>query len=185
VGEQGRAYQVKGSTVRSKFDFVHEQFGEQARQNLEERFKDRALLPILVSGWYDYDLYIEVLEAIAVSHFAGNHEELQAIGAYSAEQSLRTVYAAFVRQGGFVEFLRGISRLHHMFYNAGELVVNVEASQRAATIWHRDKPRLADADLHVAAGFYRKAAEIHEGPGGDARCEFTVRSDGAHFAVSW
>ena len=183
-----RPYQVKGSTVRSKLDFVHEAFGEKARSDLESQFEGRGLLPILVSGWYDYDLYIEVLEAIATAHYAGDLSRLEAIGAYSADQALRTVYAAFVRQAGFVEFLRGMSRLHHMFYNAGEIVVDVDASERRATIWHRDKPRVAEADLHIAAGFYRKAAEMHGGADGGAEsvtCTFATRDDGAHFTVCW
>ncbi len=179
-----RAYQVKGSTVRSKFDFVHETFGGSARASLEERFANRDLLPILVSGWYDFDLYIEVLEAIAEAHFDGDLKALEAIGAYSAETSLRTVYAAFVRQAGFVEFLRGMSRLHHMFYNAGEIAVEVDVGDRVATILHRDKPRVAKADLYIAAGFYRKAAEVHEGSGG-ATCDFVQDDDGAHFTVRW
>ena len=180
----GRPYQVKGSTIRSKFDYIHEHFGEKERAALEERFADRGLLPILVSGWYDYDLYIEVLEAIALVHFGGDLSALRRIGAYSAKQSLRTVYAAFVRQAGFAEFLKGISRLHHMFYNIGEIVVDIDAKARRVLIRHENMPRIAEVDLHVAAGFYAQAAEIHETS--SASCEFERTEDGeALFTVQW
>ena len=178
-----RPYQVKGSTVRSKLDFVHEQFGAEARAALEARFSGRGLLPILVSGWYDYDLYVEVIEAIATIHFGSDLSRLAAVGAYSAEQSLRTVYAAFVRSTGFVEFLRGISRLHHMFYNVGRLDVEVAADRHSCTITHREKPRLSEADLWVASGFYKKAGELH---GLDSvACEFEIADTDARFTLRW
>lgn len=178
-----RSYQVKGSTIRSKLDFVHERFGAAALASLETEFSGRGLLPILVSGWYDFDLYVEVLESITARHFAGDLSRLASVGAYSAEQSLKTVYAAFVRPTGFVEFLRGMSRLHHMFYNAGRIDVSVAGDRKSCTIVHRDKPRLAEADLWVASGFYRMAAALHELD--EVACRFEVLGDEARFELGW
>lgn len=178
-----RTYQVKGSTIRSKLDFVHERFGAEARAALETEFAGRGLLPILVSGWYDYDLYVEILESIAARHFAGDLSQLEVIGGYSAEQSLKTVYAAFVRSTGFAEFLRGISRLHHMFYNAGRLSVEVADDRRSCTIIHRDKPRVAEADLWVASGFYKMAAKLHDLE--RVSCQWQVVDGEARFEMRW
>lgn len=178
-----REYQVKGSTLRSKLDFVHEIFGSSARSALESQLSDRDLFPILVSAWYDYDLYVELLEAIAANHYGGDLSRLTEVGAYSADQALRSVYAAFVRSTGFVEFLRGISRLHHMFYNSGYLDVDVADDQSACSLIHREKPRFAEADLWVAQGFYCQAAALH---GLDqVRCSFETDAPIVRFELSW
>lgn len=176
-------YQVKGSTLRSKFDYVHERFGDQALERLERRFANKKLFPILHSGWYPYELYVAVLEAIAEHHFDGNLAQLVDVGAHSAKVALSTVYAAFVRPTGFVEFLQGMSRLHHMFYSLGEIEVTIDEGMNRAEIVQRDKPTFADADLYVASGFYQKAADLHGLEG--VACGFSLEADGAHFDLSW
>ena len=176
-------YQVKGSTIRSKFDFVDQHFGAEARADLEACFASRGLFPILTASWYPYDLYVEVLEELARRHFDGDLARLHEVGAASAQAALSTVYQAFVRDQGFVEFLSGISKLHHLFYNHGHIEVSIDPEEKGCTIRHRNKPRYAAADLHVAAGFYTRAAELHGLDG--VRCRFETSGAGADFRLSW
>jgi len=179
----GDGYRVKGSTIHSKLNFVDERFGGEARTKMEVRLSEKNLMPIKHSAWYEYDLYIEVLESMTNDHFGGDIAGLVEVGAHSAAQALKTTYRAFVRKGGFVEFLDGMSRLHHMFYNKGEIVVNIHDSQHSCEVWHRNKPRYAEPDLYVASGFYQKAAELHGLE--HIHCGFSVEDDGAHFDLSW
>jgi hypothetical protein len=177
------AHQIKGSTLATKFEFVGERFGDHARLALEARFAGRDLFPIAAAAWYDYDLYIEVLEEIARRHFDGNLAGLVVVGAYSANQALSTSYQAFIEPTGFVDFLRGVSRLHRLFYARGDVEVTIDEPACRAEIVQRDQPRYAEADLFVASGFFEKAADLHGRRG--IACGFSVEPDGAHFDLSW
>ena len=58
-------YKVKGSTIRSKFDYVEDHFGSEAKEKMIQEFKNRhgdSVFPILNSTWYSFDLYIETLD---------------------------------------------------------------------------------------------------------------------------
>ncbi len=176
-------YMVKGSSLRSKLDYVADQFGEDAKKALEDRFKSEGMYPLLTASWYPYDLYVDLLEAIVDRHFAGNAARMVEVGGRSADEALRTVYRSFVRERGFEEFLQGIATLHHLFYNVGRIDVVIEKGATNCEIHQRGKPRYADVDLYVAAGFYKRAAELHGLV--DVHCEFTTGPDGADFALSW
>ncbi|MCP4599108.1 MAG: hypothetical protein GY847_00970 [Proteobacteria bacterium] len=177
-------YQVKGSTIQSKFDFVEKNFGQDAKIRLKQKFEDRKnLFPILSNGWYSYDFFVETLEAIANEHFNGNLSRLEAVGAESAEKALSTVYRSFVRTNDFLGFLRHISKLHHLFYNIGYTEVLIHEDKCGCDILHRDKPRHSEADLFVASGFYQKSAELHGV--NIIKCTFHIESEGPHFIIRW
>ena len=176
-------YQVKGSTLRSKLDYAEHAFGCEARSAVEALLKRRGAFPLLTAAWYPYDLYVEVLELIARDHLGGDRRRLVEVGAASAQAALSSVYQAFVCPGGFLEFLEGISKLHHLFYDQGRLDVRVHPDRRGCDILHRGKPLYAEADLHVAAGFYTRAAELHGlNPN---RCTFEHSEDGVDFCLTW
>lgn len=176
-------YQVKGSTIRSKFEYVGHHFGADARAALEATFEGRGLFPLLTASWYPYDLYVEVLDALTARHFGGDASRLHEVGAASAQGALSTVYQAFVRDQGFLEFLVGMSKLHHLFYNQGHIEVRIHPEEKGCDILHRDKPRYATSDLHVATGFYTRAAELHGLR--QVTCSFERTDAGADFVLGW
>lgn len=176
-------YEVKGSTVQTKYDFVQARFGPLACGRLEARFKSKGLFPVLSSSWYDYDLYVELLEAIADACFDNDLSRLVEVGEYSADDALTSMYAAFVSEEGFLDFLEGITSLHHMFYSQGNIEVNVHPDQKGCDILHRKKPKAAEADQYVAAGFYQKAAELHGLT--NACCSWSMQRKGVHFVLTW
>ncbi len=179
----GDDYQVKGSTILSKFDFVEEQFGSEAINQLRSNFLEKGAFPIIHSNWYPFDLYVEVLEAIAELGYGGAVSELVAVGIYSAETALQESAESFIKVGGFPEFVRDIPRLHKLLYNQGIIEVSLGEGGTSCEIWHRAKPRYADADLHVAAGYYQRAAELHQLA--NVRCSFAAQEDFARFSLVW
>lgn len=176
-------YKVKGSTILSKFEFVAERFGPDARAQLEQGLEGVLVASILTAGWYPYDLYVRVLETIAKQQFGNAVSRLVEVGAFSADAALKGSYETFMRKKDFFEFLHKLSRLHHLFYNLGELVVTVAPGQKSCDVWQKGKPRYAEADLYVALGFYTRAAELHGVQ--DFSCAFRVDAEGAHFSLRW
>ncbi len=174
-------YLVKGSTIRSKLDFVETRFGSEAVAALKQRLAGTGIFPLLAASWYPYDHYVEVVEAIADAHYDGDLTRLREVGAESAQTVLSSTYRAFVRKDDFSAFIEGMDRLHHLFYNLGR--IDVESNETNCTILQRDKPRYADADIHIAAGFYERAAELHGLE--DVSCAFERTSEGIDFRLSW
>ncbi len=179
----GSNYRVKGSTLNTKFAYVRERFGEAAEGAMRAQFDDGELFPILDADWYPYSLYIEILQLIADRHFEGNIAKLVDVGDYSAGQALTSVYQAFVRGDEFTQFLGRMSALHRLLYSLGRVEVRLWQDGDGCEIWHQDKPEHAEQDLHVALGFYLRAAKLH-GLGGVSGA-FSIEDEGAQFTITW
>ncbi len=177
-------YSVKGSSLTSKFEFVAERFGEAARTTLQRRFEDRTgLFPVLDSSWYPFSLYDEVIRVIADLFYGGQLARLTEVGAYSAGKVLTGVYRAYAQAKDFASFLERASTLHRRFYSHGEMRVAVAPAGDQASVHLCEAPAYSEADLHVAAGFYRGAAELF-GLQSFAH-HWALREDGAHFELRW
>ena len=177
-------YQVKGIALSTKLDYVHEHFGPEAEQRLNELLEGRLeVYPILTGAWYPFDIYVELLEAIARYHFGSDITKLQIVGAHSAESSFNTIYKMFLNEGGFIGFLRHHSSFHSRFYNQGRSEVQVHDDGLGCDLVLFDKPRFSSADFHVGVGFFKKAAELHGH--GQIDCGFSFDEETARFVMRW
>jgi len=178
-------YRVKGSTINSKFAFVRARFGHAAEQQLEEQLArgTGASRPFLDSAWYPFETYVQVLKLIARNHYQDDVSRLAAIGEGSADVTFAATYRAFMSGDDFLRFLKRMPKLHAQFYDQGRIEVEIVASERECYIRHRDKDTYDDADLHVAQGFYRRAAELH---GLEVvYCVFSRCARGVDFKLRW
>lgn len=176
-------YRVKGSSIRSKFDFVHDRFGEAAERQLKERFRDRGILPVLDSVMYPFEDYDAVNRAIAEEFLDGDLSRLAEVGAYSAQKVLTGVYRAFAAGKDYPGFLRRAAMLHERFYNAGSMAVDLAADGKSCQIVLRGAPTYSEPDLNIAGGFYAGAAELLGIESLD--WELSWDSSGATFQLRW
>ncbi len=153
-------YRVRGSSIRSKFDFVHDRFGDGAERRLKERFRERGILPVLDSVMYPFEDYDAVNRAIAEEFFDGDMSGLSEVGAYSAQKVLTGVYKAFAAGKDYSGFLRRAAVLHERFYSHGGMQVDLAEDGRSATIVLRGAPTYSESDLYIAGGFYAGAAHL-------------------------
>lgn len=176
-------YCVKGSSIKSKLHFVKERFGAEAERALKAGLSANGHFLILDSDWYPYKVFDDLCIAIADNHFGGDLERLFEVGEFSAEQTLRSVYEAFVEGGDFLRFLSRIAALHGRFYNEGRMDVAVSPGGNACEIELRGAPQYSEADIQIAAGFYVGAARtcgLHR-----VRHEVRRRPDGVDFTLRW
>ncbi len=174
-------YRIKGSSIRCKLDFVRERYGAEAEQALRNRF-DRKLFPILDSSWYPFSFYEALVKVIVDEHLGGDMTRLREVGVYSAEKVLTSVYKLFTVGQDFVGFLKRAEALHGTCYNQGGMKVAVAEDRKSCQI-HLTAPTFAEADLHIAAGFYAGAGKLlgeH-----NVSCTFVHNHDGAHFQLRW
>ncbi len=177
-------YKVKGSSIRSKFDFVRERYGAAAERELRESFGRRpGLLPVLDSAWYPFSVYDELNRAIADRFYGGDLAKLEEVGAYSAGKVLTTVYKAFASGKDYAGFLQRAAILHERFYNRGRMIVAIGADRRSAEVHLAEAPTYSEADLYVAAGFYAGAGKLLGLEG--VEYELRLEDDGAHFDLKW
>jgi hypothetical protein len=183
MSDSAEEYWVKGSSIKSKLEFVRERFGPPAEAALKQRFASQGLFLILESEWYPYALFDELCVAIAENHYGGALERLLDIGVYSAERALRTTYEAYLEGGEFLRFLARIPALHGRLYNQGRMEVSVGENGRSCEIHLRGAPLYTEADTQVAAGFYVGAARTCGLKGVQHRIE--RRDDGVDFFLNW
>ncbi len=177
-------YQVKGSSISSKFDFVRERMGANEETRLREQFTDRAgLFPILDSAWYPFELYDLVNRTIADLFFNGNLSRLEEVGIFSAERVLNTVYRSFAHGRDYIGFLKRAAILHQRFYDRGHMEVVLGEDGHSAEVILSGAPTYAEADLYVASGFYRGAGKALGLD--DVRSQFRLTADGARFQLGW
>ena len=176
-------YRVKGSSIRSKFDFVRDRFGEAAERELKEQFRERGILPVLDSMMYPFEDYDAVNRAIAEKFFDGEASRLSEVGAYSAQKVLTGVYRAFSAGKDYPGFLRRAAVLHERFYSHGGMDVDLAEDGKSCQITLLGAPTYSEADLYIAAGFYAGAADLLGIESLD--WELSWDSSGARFQLRW
>lgn len=176
-------FQVKGSSICSKLHFAQECTSPEVTEHLHEWLGEATGgHPILEANWYPFDLYDGLLRALAREAFDNDLQHLEAVGIFSAEQALTTVYDVYTIQRDFLLFLRKISSLHDRFYSRSQL--SLERSGDGFCELHlRDVPVDFSADIHVAAGFYIGAARLMKLE--NVRCERRIESDLVLFKIFW
>ena len=177
------SYEVKGSSILSKLEYLRKVHGTEAAEKVEAPLKKKGLMPFLTSSWYPYSIYVGVNEVIANELFGGNLAGLQEVGAYSAEKSLLGTYKMLAQNNDYFGLLGELAILHGRFYNIGTLKVEVAEDRSSCRIMLSGAPAYAEADIQVAAGFYIKAAELTDRP--DARIAIERQPDAVAFDVSW
>ena len=174
-------YLVKGSTIRSKFEFVRARAGDDAERRFREPFEARGT--ILDSGWYPFRLYDEVNAELARRFLAGDESRLQEVGRFSADRAFSGVYKTFLSSASFDRFLERIASLHGLMYSEGDMRVEPDAERNACRILQSGAPEYTTRDLYVAQGFYAQAAKLFELRG--VSCRFRQDPDGVVFELTW
>jgi hypothetical protein len=176
-------YQVKGSSIRSKLEFVRERFGEQAERELAKDLAEAGVPRVLEASWYPYELYDRVLQRIAERHYGGELEQLREVGEFSARHSLAGTYAVYSDLGAYERLLERLPALHDRFYNLGSSRVELDEGAHRATLELHGAPRYTETDLQIAAGFYQGAGEAMGCR--DIEVELELQADGARFHIRW
>lgn len=174
-------YLVKGSTIRSKFDFVREQHGLDAERLFRGPFEMGGT--ILDSAWYPFELFDKINEELAQQFLGGDERRLEEVGRFSASTAFLGVYKSFLTASSFDRFLQRIASLHDLMYSAGRMEVEPDIEHKACCIRQVGAPVYTSRDLYVAQGFYTRAAELFHLRG--VRCTFREMPEGAVFDLTW
>jgi predicted hydrocarbon binding protein len=119
---------VKGSTLRTRKDFVERYHGPRAWQRVRDALseEDRAAWAGVVQAgaWYPFEACTRLERAIVDGCAEGDERICVDIGAYSAAENLATLYRAFLADAEDpFEFYRRFERLYPTLYDFGSMAV--------------------------------------------------------------
>lgn len=153
-------FQIKGSSLRTKLDFVAARFDAAAVESLRLFFaRELGNRPILDADWYPFELYDRLLHHVAETLFRGELPRLREVGQFSAEQALESTYQTYARGRSFEDFLQRLPLFHQRLYTVSRLEVQALES-KSCTIDVIDMPVVSMADVHVSCGFLVGAARL-------------------------
>lgn len=146
-------YMVKGTGIKTKYEYVQERFGEVAYSRFRARTSQTISWPILVGSWYPFARYAEILTAIAEMFHDGRVGALRSVGAYSAEKLLNSTYQAFRAHEDIARLVERLPSLYQRFYNCGQMLVDYKPLRRHCGFQFTGAPIYVDTDMEVAIGF--------------------------------
>lgn len=176
-------YSIKGSSFKTKLEFVQQRFGEQARIELERKMEEEEFPSIFDSGWYPFTKFVRLLQILAESHLKGDISRLTEVGEFSGRVSLSQTYKAYVSKKSFSDFLESSVRMHRMLYSHGRTERSFDEDGCGCRVIYLEKPMIAEEDLYVALGFFCEAGKIHGLK--SVHGHFTTSNDGAVIALRW
>ncbi len=126
---------VKGSALASRLRWVQLNHGQAGIETLAAAVSDELGIVIregaLMRQWYDFDRFTELVSAIDKTFGKGDLALVKALGRYSADANLTTIYRLFYKVGTVRWILQRAVRLWNVHYDSGELNVRQEKANVA------------------------------------------------------
>jgi len=152
---------VKGTKIRSKIDFVKNEFGNATADRVMASLStdDRSLLGFVVDlGWYEMELYERLVGAIVEVAADGDEGVLDRIGAYGADDLSQHAYSAYYRSGDPETVLSKMIPIHSSLNDPGEMEIVKQQERRLSLIVKA--PRSSLLNCRVANAFYKRSVEL-------------------------
>jgi hypothetical protein len=155
--------QVKGSTIRTRRDFVLRYHGPEAWSRVRGALRDadRDLLDgaLLASAWYPFDLCTRLERAIVDACAEGDERICVDMGAFSAAENLATLYRTFLAGGESpADFYKRLEQLYPTLHDFGSMNVFKPENRDEIHIVHDYQGFATRTNCLAALGFFRGAA---------------------------
>jgi len=174
-------YQIKGSSIQSKLDYVREVLGKEQEEEVRDMLRQRGIVLLLQSSWYPAEVYEDLNLFLAEEFFGGNIERLLEVGEFSARRALKSTYKAYLEGGDFARFLQRISSFHERFFSEGTM--EVRPGVGSCEILLSGARRYPQPDVQIARGFYSGAARCFGLE--NVSCSAAPNADGMRFLLTW
>lgn len=177
---------IKGSMIRSRFDWLKEMHPEIDRKtivdSLPESTRAKLTRGILASEWYDFADLIAVDRAFH-TRFGSQHPEiLKDFGRFSAKANVTSMVNAMTAH----EFFRNSVKLHDRFQDFGEAVYE-QTGEKGGKMIFRKYPCYSPVFCESAFGFFEQCVSVFGGTNvkvSEATCQ--CRGDAScTFAMTW
>jgi uncharacterized protein (TIGR02265 family) len=173
--------QIKGSILLSRRAYLRERGGEPLFQRVSSRLPliDRTIVEgtLLATSWYPLELNLRLDDAIADELSTGNRSQVFIeMGRASAEQNLKTVHQAFIRQGDPHFLLSNAPRIYRLYYAVGYRTYE-RAGPSSATLRTFDAESVTATDCMTVIGWHQRGIELSGGKNA-AVVELVCRSRG-------
>jgi hypothetical protein len=157
---------VKGVALLSRMAVIKENYGDEALKAVIGEMKPeyRELLGnVIVSTWYDGEIYKDFNLAIKRAMSAKEPNIMERIGELTADASLKGVYSAQLKSGDARSTLMRTSSLWKMFHDTGELTVDFDEHRNHAVIRITGYALPHEENCRNLMGWGRRMVELSSG----------------------
>ncbi len=152
---------VKGTKIKSKFTFLRRRYSDAMVERVlaaMEPSDQSQLKTVLDLGWYEGELFDNLLGAIVTVAAKGDDMVLEKVGRYGAEDLSKNAYKVYFRSGDPETVLAKMIPIHAKLNDPGEMEI-VRHGDRQLSILVKE-PRALLNSCKVARGFYRRSVEL-------------------------
>lgn len=153
---------IKGSIVKSRLEFVRDQFGEDGLNRILDTLpeEDQKILGRLVAvAWVDFEIGKRLDEAIVKVLGGGSTRFFERLGEASAEVNLGTLHSAFLTEGDPQAFLAKAPQIYRLYYDVGWREYEATGEREGVLTTH-EAETFSKTDCLTVVGWYRKALEL-------------------------
>jgi hypothetical protein len=171
---------VKGSALAARERWIRAQGGEAfeaLRSALSPPAREALEAGFLASAWYEYEIFVEILETLDRLHGKGDGELCYELGRWACDANLTTLYRLFFRLGNPHFLIRRSAAAWRTHYDAGDLVL-LDEEEKAVTLEIRDVPRPTRAHCLSVLGWTVRACEISGAEVIEDSIRMSCRADG-------
>ncbi len=155
---------VKGSTVRTRREFVLRGFGDEGWERVLQRMSDEHSshwsMNVLASAWYPSDA-VAALEESIVEELGDDHiAACDQLGAFSAEQNLPSTYKSFFADDRSpASFFEKLLSLYPSLYDYGKAWVE-ETTETGTELHHDFRGHATRTNCLTAISFFERAGSM-------------------------
>lgn len=155
--------QIKGLIIQAREDFVKDNFGEEAWENVIDALpkETRGTLRDLVitAKWYPFEVGDQLDKAIVEVLGGGDTTIFEEIGAKSAKRSLTKVHKSFLTPGDPQAFMKKADMIYKFYYDTGYREYK-ETGPGSGVITTYEAETYSVPDCLTVIGWYREALRM-------------------------
>jgi uncharacterized protein (TIGR02265 family) len=153
---------VKGSVLKSRLEFVRQEFGEDGLQKVLNSLSEedqKAIGRLVAVTWVDFDIGKRLDDAIVNVVGGGSSRFFERLGEASAEVNLANLHSAFLAPGDPQAFLAKAPQIYRLYYDVGRREY-LKTGEHEGVLTTHDAETFSKTDCLTVIGWYRKALEL-------------------------
>ena len=154
--------EVKGVPLNALKNFIKTRCGENGFQKVLNALseEDRKIVgeDIMVSSWYDCDIFVRFANAMVKELFEGDESILEEYAQWSVGRELRGIYQIFVAFVSIESFINRSPAMFKSFYRGAECSAHIVVPKKAVAVFKGFQEHQRCIEL-IVKGWMKGAAE--------------------------
>jgi uncharacterized protein (TIGR02265 family) len=155
--------QIKGMVIKSRIDFVKENFGQGSWERVLKALpaQDQEALKgmVVAATWYPFEMGKHLDKAIVDVLGKGDKKFFEKLGVKSAQKSLTKEHKSFLTPGKPQAFMGRANMIYRYYYNTGNREYN-ETGPTSGVMTTFNAETFSEPDCLTVIGWYKEALKM-------------------------